>query len=163
MAKPKSLQDLFVNLLKDVYYAEKQIVKALPKMAKTADSSELRQAFEHHLEETKGQIERLEQVFSLCELKPSGKTCPAIKGILEEGKEDMSEIDDPDVLDAGMIADAQAVEHYEIARYGTLIAWADQLGMSEAVTLLNETLEQEYNADRTLTGLAVSSLNREAA
>ncbi len=102
-------------------------------------------------------------MFGLCDLKPTAKTCPAIKGILEEGKEDMSEIEDPDVLDAGMIADAQAVEHYEIARYGTLIAWANQLGMDEAATLLGETLEQEYNADKTLTGLAESSVNREAA
>lgn len=163
MAKPKSLEDLFINLLKDIYYAEKQILKALPKMAKTADSAELRQAFEHHLQETQGQVERLEQVFGLCDLKPTAKTCPAIKGILEEGKEDMAEIDDPDVLDAGMIADAQAVEHYEIARYGTLIAWANQLGMEEAAALLGETLEQEYNADKTLTGLAESSVNREAA
>src|SRR4029079_12817653 len=118
MAKPKSLEDLFINLLKDIYYAEKQIVKALPKMAKAADSAALRRAFEHHLEETQGQVQRLERVFGLCDLKPSAKTCPAIKGILEEGKEDMAEIEDPDVLDAGMIADAQAVEHYEIARYG---------------------------------------------
>ncbi len=163
MAKPKSLEDLFINLLKDIYYAEKQILKALPKMAKNADSPELRQAFEHHLRETQGQVERLERVFGLCDLKPTAKPCPAIKGILEEGQDDMKEIDDPDVLDAGMIADAQAVEHYEIARYGTLIAWADQLGMEEAVALLNETLEQEYNADLTLTGLAETSVNREAA
>jgi ferritin-like metal-binding protein YciE len=163
VAKPKSLEDLFINLLKDIYYAEKQILKALPKMAKNADSAELRRAFEHHLDETKGQVERLEQVFGLCDLKPTAKTCPAIKGILEEGKEDMAEIEDPDVLDAGMIADAQAVEHYEIARYGTLIAWANQLGMEKAATLLSETLDQEYNADKTLTGLAESSVNREAA
>jgi ferritin-like metal-binding protein YciE len=163
MPATKSLDDLFVNLLKDMYYAEKQILKALPKMAKKADSDDLRQAFEHHLKETEGQVERLEQVFALCDLKPSGKTCHAIKGILEEGEEDMKDAKDPDVLDAGMIADAQAVEHYEIARYGTLIAWANQLGMKEAATLLNQTLEQEYNADRTLTELAESSLNRQAA
>ncbi len=102
-------------------------------------------------------------MFALCELKPAGKTCPAIKGILEEGEEDMKEAKDPDVLDAGMIADAQAVEHYEIARYGTMIAWANQLGMKEAAGLLEQTLEQEYNADRTLTELAESSLNRQAA
>jgi len=163
MAATKSLQDLFVHLLKDMYYAEKQILKALPKMAKKADSKELRQAFERHLKETEGQVERLEQVFALCELTPAGKTCPAIKGIIEEGEEDMKDAKDPDVLDAGMIADAQAVEHYEIARYGTMIAWAEQLGMRDAVPLLQETLEQEYNADQTLTKIAESSLNRQAA
>jgi ferritin-like metal-binding protein YciE len=163
MAATKSLHDLFVNLLKDMYYAEKQILKALPKMAKKADSDELRQAFEHHLKETEGQVRRLEQIFALCDLKPSGKTCHAIKGILEEGEEDMKEAKDPDVLDAGMIADAQAVEHYEIARYGTMIAWANQLGLKDAADLLQETLDQEYNADRTLTDLAESALNREAA
>ena len=163
MAKTKSLADLFVNLLKDMYYAEKQIMKTLPKLAKHADSAELRKTFEHHLKETEGQVQRLEQVFALCDLKPVGKTCPAIKGILEEGDEDIKEAGDPDVLDAGMIADAQAVEHYEIARYGTMIAWAEQLGMKEAAALLNQTLEQEYNADRTLTEIAESSLNRQAA
>lgn len=159
----KSLEDLFVNLLKDMYYAEKQILKALPKMAKKADSDELRQAFVHHLTETQGQVERLEQVFALCDLKPSGKICPAIKGIIEEGEEDMKDAKDPDVLDAGMIADAQAVEHYEIARYGTMIAWARQLGMNDAASLLEQTLEQEYNADRLLTELAEGRLNRQAA
>ena len=111
MAKTKSLADLFVNLLKDMYYAEKQIMKTLPKLAKHADSAELRKTFEHHLKETEGQVQRLEQVFALCDLKPVGKTCPAIKGILEEGDEDIKEAGDPDVLDTGMIADAQAVEH----------------------------------------------------
>jgi ferritin-like metal-binding protein YciE len=163
MAKVKSLDDLFVNLLKDIYYAEKQILKALPKMAKHSESAELEEAFLNHLEETKGQVERLEQVFALCELKPAGKTCPAIKGILEEGQEVMKEAETPDVLDAGMIADAQAVEHYEIARYGTLIAWANQLGMREAAALLQETLDQEYTADRILSELAEGRLNREAA
>ena len=128
MTALKSLKDLFVHLLKDMYYAEKQILKALPKMAKKADSDELRQAFEHHLKETEGQVDRLEQVFELCGIKAAGKSCPAIKGILEEGAEGMKDAKDPDVLDAGMIADAQAVEHYEIARYGTMIAWANQLG-----------------------------------
>jgi ferritin-like metal-binding protein YciE len=163
MPATKSLQDLFVHLLKDMYYAEKQILKTLPKMAKKADSNELRQAFEHHLKETEGQVERLEQVFALCDLKPAGKTCPAIKGIIEEGAEDMKDAKDPDVLDAGMIADAQAVEHYEIARYGTMIAWARQLGMADAASLLQQTLDQEYNADRLLTELAEGKLNRQAA
>jgi ferritin-like metal-binding protein YciE len=163
MSAMKSLQDLFVNLLKDMYYAEKQILKTLPTLAKKADSDELRQAFEHHLKETEGQVQRLEQVFALCDLKPSGKTCHAIKGILEEGDEDIKHAKDPDVLDAGMIADAQAVEHYEIARYGTLIAWARQLGMGDAASLLQQTLDQEYNADQTLTRLAEGRLNRQAA
>jgi ferritin-like metal-binding protein YciE len=163
MPKMQSLDDLFINMLKDIYYAEKQILKALPRMAKKADSEELRAAFEQHLGETEGQVERLEQVFALCDVKAGGKTCPAIKGILEEGQEVMKEAQDPDVLDAGMIADAQAVEHYEIARYGTLIAWANQLGMKDAVPLLQQTLDQEYNADRTLTEIAEGSLNREAA
>jgi len=153
VAATKSLQDLFVNLLKDMYFAEKQILKALPKMAKKADSDELRQAFEHHFKETEGQVERLEQVFGLCGLKPSAKTCPAIEGILEEGE----------VLDAGMIADAQAVEHYEIARYGTLIAWANQLGMPDAARLFQQNIDQEYNADMLLTDLAEGRLNCEAA
>jgi ferritin-like metal-binding protein YciE len=163
MAGMKSLRDLFINLLKDMYYAEKQILKALPKMAKKAEASELRQAFEHHLRETEGQVERLEQVFKLCDMEPKGKTCPAIRGILEEGEEDMKEAKDPDVLDAGMIADAQAVEHYEIARYGTLIAWAKQLGMHDVLGLLQQNLEQEYNADKLLTDIAEGQANRQAA
>ena len=151
----KSLEDLFVNLLKDVYYAEKQILKALPKMAKNADSDKLRQAFEHHLKETEGQVQRLEQVFALCELKPAGKTCHAIKGILEEGEEDMKDAKDPDVLDAGMIADAQAVEHYEIARYGTLIAWAEELGHEEVVRFLTTNLNEEKAANTKLNTVAL--------
>jgi ferritin-like metal-binding protein YciE len=143
-----------------MYYAEKQMLRALPKMAKQADLAELRRAFEHHLKETEGQVERLEHVFALCDTKAVGKTCAAIKA---SSKRDIKEAADADVLDAGVIADAQAVEHYEIARYGTLIAWANQLGMKEAATLLNQTLEQEYNADRTLTELAEGSLNRQAA
>ncbi len=163
MTALKSLEDLFVHLLKDMYYAEKQILKALPKMAKKAESDALRQAFEHHFKETEGQVARLEQVFELCGIKAAGKTCPAIKGILEEGAEGMKDAKDPDVLDAGMIADAQAVEHYEIARYGTMVAWAKQLGMQEAAGLLQQTLDQEYGADKLLTDLAEGRLNREAA
>jgi ferritin-like metal-binding protein YciE len=163
MVKMKSLEDLFIHLLKDIYYAEKQILKALPKMAEKAHSAELRKAFLHHLKETEGQVVRLEQVFALCDRKPIGETCPAIEGILEEGEEDMKNADDPDVLDASMTADAQAIEHYEIARYGTLVAWANQLGWNEAATLMNQTLEEQYDADRTLTELAESRLNREAA
>jgi ferritin-like metal-binding protein YciE len=146
-----------------MYFAEKQILQALPKMAKKADSDELRQAFEHHFTETEGQVARLEQVFGLCDVKPSAKTCPAIKGILEEGEEDMKDAKDPQVLDAGMIADARAVEHYEIARYGTLIAWANQLGMADASRLLQQNLDQEYHADMLLTDLAEGRVNRQAA
>lgn len=162
MAKVKSLDDLFVHMLKDIYYAEKQILKALPKMAKNADSAELEEAFLHHLEETKGQVDRLEQVFALCELKPVGKTCPAIKGILEEGEEIMKEADDHTVRDAGMLAAAQAVEHYEITRYGTLKSWAGKMGMSEAVKLLDATLNEEKATDLKLTELAESEINIEA-
>ena len=164
MAKAKSLHDLFIHLLKDMYYAEKQILRALPKMAKKADSAELRTALEHHRLETEGQVERLEQVFSLCNEKASGKTCPAIKGILEEGVHDMKDADTPDVLDASMIADAQAVEHYEIARYGTLIAWAESLGHDDIVRFLNTNLNEEKAADKKLSTVALrKGVNRKAA
>ena len=158
-----SLGDLFEHFLRDIYYAEKQIVKALPKMAKKADSAELRQAFEDHLSETEGHISNLEQVFELLDLKARGVTCEAINGILEEGKEIMSEATDPDTRDAGMIAAAQAVEHYEMTRYGTLVAWANQLGHSDAVPLLQANLDQEKAADQKLTKLAELALNKEAA
>lgn len=159
----KDLQELFVHTLKDVYYAEKQIVKALPKMAKKADSAKLRKAFETHLEETKGQIERLEEVFKLCDEKPKGDKCPAIDGIIEEAEELIGEIKDADVRDAAMIGAAQAVEHYEISRYGTLKSWAELLDMPECAKLLDQTLKQEYGADEKLTKLAEATLNREAA
>ena len=159
----KSLDDLFVHFLRDIYYAEKQIVKALPKMARKADSEQLREAFENHLAETEGHVANLEQVFDLIDLPARGVTCPAIDGILEEGKEIMTDAEDADTRDAGMIAAAQAVEHYEITRYGTLIAWGTQLGKTDAVKLLRTTLEQEYAADRKLTDLAQKALNREAA
>ena len=159
----KSLDDLFVHFLRDIYYAEKQIVKAPPKMARKADSEQLREAFENHLAETEGHVATLEQVFDLIDLPPRGVTCPAIDGILEEAKEIMSEAQDADTRDAGMIAAAQAVEHYEITRYGTLVAWGTQLGKTDAVKLLRTTLEQEYAADRKLTDLAERMLNRQAA
>lgn len=158
-----SLQDLFVHHLRDIYYAEKQILKALPKMAKKADSAELRQAFEQHREETQTHVERLDQVFELLELRPRGETCDAILGIIEEAKSIMDEVEDPDTMDAGLISSAQAVEHYEITRYGTLASWAEQLGMREASKILKQTLEEEYKTDRLLTGLAEGKLNREAA
>ena len=146
--KQKTLDELFHETLKDIYYAEKKILTALPKMAKAAQSEELQAAFEKHEGETEGQVERLEQVFALCGLKPSAKTCPAIKGILEEGEEDMKEAKEPKVLDAGMIADAQAVEHYEIARYGTLIAWANQLGMADAARLFQQNRHAPHRPRR---------------
>ncbi len=159
----KSLDDLFVHFLRDIYYAEKQILKALPKMSRKADSDQLREAFEHHHGETQQHVANLEQAFEMLELRPRGVTCEAIDGILEEGKEIMTDAEDADTRDAGMIAAAQAVEHYEITRYGTLIAWATQLGKTDVVKLLRANLEQEYAADRKLTELAEKALNREAA
>ena len=158
----KSMEDLFVHTLKDIYYAEKQILKNLPKMAKQAKSSELKQAFEKHREETEGQIERLEQVFELCEIAPRGVRCEAMDGILAEAKDVMDEIEDAQVLEAGMLAAAQTVEHYEISRYGTLIAWALQLGMNDAAKLLQQTLEEEKRTDLLLTKIAEQSINRKA-
>jgi ferritin-like metal-binding protein YciE len=163
MAKePKKLDELFHDTLKDIYYAEKKILTALPKMAKAVQSDELREAFEKHVEETKGQVERLEQVFDMIGKKAQGKTCDAIVGIVEEGQEIMKEYKNSPALDPGLLAGAQAVEHYEIARYGTLRTWADELGLSEAVGLLEETLEEEKNADATLTKIAEEVVNQEA-
>jgi ferritin-like metal-binding protein YciE len=159
----KSLEDLFVHFVRDMYYAEKQILKALPKMARKADSPELREAFESHREETEGHVANLEQVFEKLGLKARGVTCDAIQGILEEGKEIMEEATDPDTRDAGMVAAAQAVEHYEITRYGTMIAWATKLGMTDAAALLQQNLDQEKAADKKLSALAVKTLNAEAA
>ena len=159
----QSLEDLFVHFVRDMYYAEKQILKALPKMARKANSDQLREAFEHHHGETEQHVANLEKVFEMLGLKARGVTCEAIDGILDEGKEIMSETTDADARDAGMIAAAQAVEHYEITRYGTLVAWATQLGKADAAKLFAANLEQEYAADKTLTELAEKSLNREAA
>jgi ferritin-like metal-binding protein YciE len=159
----KTLDDLFVHTLRDIYYAEKQILKVLPKMAKKAGSDALRDGFEKHQAETEGQIERLEQVFEMRDQKPRGVTCDAINGIIEEAKEIMSEADDPAVLDAGMIAAAQAVEHYEITRYGTLVSWAKQIGMDDAAKLLQQTLDEEKKTDQLLTDLAEKALNKQAA
>jgi ferritin-like metal-binding protein YciE len=163
MSNMKTLEDLFLHHLKDIYYAEKQIVKTLPKMSKKCDSAKLRKAFDDHLKETEGQVERLEQVFEIFGEKAKGETCPAIEGIIKEGEEGIKDSKDPDVRDAAMIADAQAVEHYEITRYGTLIAWAKQLGKNDAAKLLQETLDQEYKADQLLSKLAEGQLNKEAA
>ncbi|MCB1393167.1 MULTISPECIES: ferritin-like domain-containing protein [unclassified Nitrobacter] len=162
MSKQKRLQDLFHDTLKDIYFAEKKILSALPKMAKAAQSDELRVAFEKHLEETEGQIERLEQVFEEIEARPQGKTCDAILGIIEEGKEIMTEYKGSPALDAGLLAAAQSVEHYEISRYGTLIAWASQLGFEGSAKLLKQTLAEEKKTDEALVTLAESLVNIEA-
>ena len=163
MAKePKQLDELFHDTLKDIYYAEKKILSALPKMAKAAHNDDLRAAFEKHKTETEGQIDRLEQVFQLIEQKPQGKKCAAIEGILEEGQEIIKEYKGSPALDAGLISAAQSVEHYEIARYGTLRTWAEELGLNQAMKLLQQTLDQEEATDRALTELAESVVNQEA-
>jgi ferritin-like metal-binding protein YciE len=163
MAKePKTLDDLFHDTLKDIYFAEKKILATLPKMAKAAQSAELKAAFEKHRTETEGQIERLEKVFAVIEKKPQGKTCAAIVGITEEGAEIMEEYKGSPALDAGLLAAAQAVEHYEISRYGTMIAWAEELGLDDAVSLLEETLEEEEATDEALTEIAKTAINQQA-
>jgi ferritin-like metal-binding protein YciE len=159
----KDLNALFLDTLKDIYYAEKQIYKSLPKMAKAAQSDQLRAAFEKHHDETEGHIERLEQIFELLGKPARGKKCDAIEGILDEGKEIMAEYEDAPALDAGLLAGAQAVEHYEISRYGTLKAWAEKLAMKDAVKLLDATLAEEKKTDDTLTKIATSAVNAEAA
>jgi len=163
MAESKKLQDLFVETLKDIYYAEKQILKALPKMAREAKSPELKQAFETHRSETEGHVDRLQQVFELVDKPARGKTCDAILGIVEEGKEVMEEFANSPALDAGLLSSAQAVEHYEIARYGTLKTWAGQLGLKEAVKLLDLTLQEEIKTDKLLSQLATQQVNAKAA
>ena len=163
MAEDKTLDDLFLDTLKDIYYAEKQIVKALPKMAKAATLPELRAGFEKHLEETEGHIERLEQIFEIIGQPARGKTCDAILGILEEGKSIMDEFKGTSALDAGLVSAAQAVEHYEIARYGTLKTWAKQMGKADVVRLLEATEKEEIATDKTLSQVALSSANQKAA
>lgn len=157
-----NLSDLFLHTMKDIYYAEKQIVKGLPKMAQKAGSSELKNAFESHLEESKRHVERLEKAFKSIGEDATGEKCPAIEGIIKEAEELMDEISDPEALDAALAAAAQAVEHYEIARYGTLCVWARQLDHTEARNLFEETLSEEKDADAKLTQLAESSLNKSA-
>jgi ferritin-like metal-binding protein YciE len=159
MAKTKMLQDLFLDTLKDIYFAEKKILTALPKMAKAAQSEDLQAAFEKHEGETEQQVARLEQVFKSIGETPKGKTCDAIMGILDEGKEIMDEYKGMPALDAGLLAAAQAVEHYEISRYGTLKCWAGELGYKDAVKLLDATLNEEKKTDATLTQLAEGEVN----
>ncbi|RWB92659.1 MAG: ferritin-like domain-containing protein [Mesorhizobium sp.] len=161
-SKAKGLEDLFHDGLKDVYYAERKILAALKKMAKGAESDQLTAAFEKHRDETEAQIERLQQVFEIFGKRAQGKTCPAIDGIIEEGQEILEEFKEAPALDAGLVAAAQAVEHYEIARYGTLITWAGLLGLNDAVPLLEETLEEEKATDEALTQLGEASVNERA-
>ncbi len=163
MPNRKNLEDLFAETLKDIYFAEKQILRALPKMAREAESPELKQAFETHRDETEGQVERLNQVFEQLGRPARGKTCEAIVGIIDEAKEIMEEFKGAEALDAGLAASAQAVEHYEIARYGTLKTWARELGLNDAAKLLDETLQEEIKADQLLTRLATTSVNKKAA
>jgi ferritin-like metal-binding protein YciE len=162
MAKAKTLNELFHDTLKDIYFAEKKILTALPKMAKAAHSDDLRAAFKKHLAETEQQVERLEQVFEEIEAKPQGKTCDAIMGIIAEGQEVMKAYRGMPALDAGLLAAAQAVEHYEISRYGTLVTWAKELGLKESVRLLKETLGEEEATDEALSSLAKSEVNQHA-
>ncbi len=162
-AREKNLDDLFHETLKDIYFAEKKILTALPKLAKAAHSDELRAAFDKHTAETEGHVERLEEVFQLIDKPARGKTCPAILGLVEEGQEVMKDFKNSDALDAGLLAGAQAVEHYEISRYGTLIAWAEQMGQDEAAELLKLNLQEEEKTDAALTRLAKDAVNYEAA
>ena len=159
----KDLEDLLLDGLKDIYYAEKKILKALPKMAKGAYDEQVSAAFQKHLAETEGQVERLEEVFELLGVPARGKTCPAIDGILEEGSEILEEYKGSPSLDAGLVGAAQAVEHYEIARYGTLIAWAAALGKEDVIELLDATLEEEKATDDALTALGEAGVNERAA
>jgi ferritin-like metal-binding protein YciE len=162
MASEKNLQELFHETLKDVYFAEKKILKALPKMAKAAQSEGLKAAFEKHETETEEHVARLEKVFEEIDESPRGKTCDAIMGIIEEGQEVMREFRGAPALDAGLLAAAQAVEHYEIARYGTLKTWANELGLKQSLKLLEATLSEEKKTDEVLTNLAESEVNRHA-
>jgi len=163
MAEAKSLHDAFLDELRDAYDAEKQILKALPKMVKAAESDDLREAFETHLEETRGQVNRLEQVFASLDEKVRGKHCDGVAGIIEEGKSVMEEDFDETTMDACLIASAQRVEHYEMAAYGTLVAWAEAMGHSEAAELLQQTLDEEKATDEKLTALAEGGINQSAA
>ena len=158
----KTLNDLFMHGLQDLYYAENQIVKSLPDMIEKATNAELRAGFEKHLAETEGQVHRLRQVFELLDTNPKGEKCPAIDGILKEGRELMGEIDDEDVMNVGLVAAAQAVEHYEITRYGALIAWADELGRTDCIPHLKANLAEEKATDQKLTQMSERRFNPQA-
>ena len=161
-SKMATLEDLYTDLLKDLYSAEKQLVKALPKMAKNAQSPDLQKAFQEHLRQTEGQVERIERIYQELEGSPRGKKCVGMEGLIEEGNELLQEDAEPDVMDAGLIAAAQKVEHYEIAGYGTARAWAQRLGYDKAARLLQATLEEESMANEKLTKIAESHVNMEA-
>jgi ferritin-like metal-binding protein YciE len=162
MATTKTLHDLMLAFMQDVYYAERQILKALPKMAKAAENAELKQALLHHREETQGQVERLQKAFEAMGKPARGRTCEVINGLVEEGEEVVDEFPAGVVRDAGIVASAQAVEHYEMARYGTLVAWAKTCGEEEVARLMHETLEEEKKADTLLNGLAKKGINQQA-
>jgi ferritin-like metal-binding protein YciE len=159
----KTMDDLFLHVLQDIYYEEQQILKALPEMIEKATNRELTTAFKSHLGETEKHVSRLEQAFELIGEKPKGTSCPAIDGIIKEANEVAGEIDDKAVLDAALVAAAQAVEHYEITRYGTLIAWSQELGRDAVGKLLNTTLNEEKAADKKLTSIAEKKVNLKAA
>jgi ferritin-like metal-binding protein YciE len=159
----KTMDDLFVHTLQDIYYAENQILKALPKMIAKAGDPQLKQAFQTHLTETENPVKRVEEVFRMHGHEPKGTTCPAIDGIIKEANEIIGEVEDQEVCDAAMLAAAQAVEHYEITRYGTLIAWAKQLGRNDCANVLYKNLEEEKATDDKLTKLAEAKINRKAA
>jgi ferritin-like metal-binding protein YciE len=161
-AKMTTLEDLYMDMLKDLYSAEKQLVKALPKMAKNSQNSELQRAFQDHLKQTEGHVERIERIFSELGGSPRGKKCVGMEGLIEEGNELLQEDAEPDVLDAGLIAAAQKVEHYEIASYGTARTWAERLGYNNQAQLLQQTLDEEGEADKKLTQIAESFVNMEA-
>jgi ferritin-like metal-binding protein YciE len=163
MAKqPKQLDDLFHDTLKDLYFAEKKILATLPKLARAAESEDLKAAFEKHRDETEGHVDRLAKIFAMIDKKAQGKTCPAINGLAEEGAEIIEEFKGSPAIDAGLIGAAQAVEHYEMSRYGTLRAWAEELGLDEAASLLQETLDEEEATDEALSALAEGAINQEA-
>ena len=159
----KTMDDLFVHTLRDIYYAENQIVKTLPEMIEKATDPQLKQGFQSHLAETKNHVKRLDEVFKMHGVEASGVDCPAIDGIIEEADDVAGEVEDKQVLDAALIAAAQAVEHYEMTRYGTLIAWAKQLGRNDCASVLQKNLDEEKAADKKLTAMAESSVNRKAA
>jgi ferritin-like metal-binding protein YciE len=159
----KTMHDLFVHTLQDIFYVEKKLASELPRMANKANNPELRQAFEEHASQTEAHVSRLEEVFDLIEVQPRGENCPALDGLLEETEDLLKDVNDAEVRDAGLLAAAQAVEHYEITRYGTLIAWSRQLGLSDAEPILEETLEEEKETDKLLTEIAESDINRKAA
>ena len=159
----KTLDDLFLDTLKDIYYAEKKLVQTLPKMAKKANSPTLKEAIERHLGETEAHVTRLEEVFATMDKKPASKKCESVEGLLKEAEELLGEIEDASTLDAAIISSAQTVEHYEIARYGTLVCWARQLGLKDAEFLLQKTLDEEQSADKKLSRLAEEYINQKAA